>query len=260
MKTPAGASPSIDVVTVCRNAAAALDATIASVAAQTRAANRYIVIDGASTDATLDVAKKWQRHIDYFVSEPDRGIAHAMNKALPQCSGDYVLFLHAGDRLLAPDALQQAGARLDLAGRPDILAGPVGVPAGDSQRILQARGFTRWMRLKTGVLHQGAWCARGLFERIGGFDEGLRIAMDYEFFLRAYLRGARLVRCDLVLTAMQPGGISWQLDWPLLRQRLAEERRVHLQHAPGTAARRAYALYWSTYPLYKRLTTVMRRQ
>ncbi len=246
------ALPRIDVVTVCKDAASLLEKTLASVAAQTFHANRYIVIDGGSTDGTNVVVSRYTRTVSYFISEPDKGIGHAMNKGLAQCSGDYVLFLHAGDCFLASSALEEAATM--LAKTPtDILACPVILAMRKKRRIAKVRGFNKWMYLKTGIPHQGAFISRSLFNALGGFDENLRIAMDYEFFFRSYRYRAGLCCHPKPLTIMAEGGISWRRDWPALKDRLAEERIIHLRFATSPIAIFAYQIYWMLYPLYKRI-------
>lgn len=243
--------PRIDVVTVCKNAAPLIERTLASVAAQSVPPNRYVIVDGASADGTTEIVNCYSTHVSYFVSEPDRGIGHAMNKGLAQCTGDYVLFLHAGDYFLTPSALDQATAA--LAGCPtDILACPVMSETSTRKYFFRVRGFNRWMLLKTGVPHQGAFTARSLFERVGGFDETLRVAMDYDFFLRCYRSRATLLRYPQALTAMVGGGISWRRDWPSIQARLNEERAIHLRSTTSSICILAYHAYWLIYPLYKR--------
>lgn len=243
--------PRIDVVTVCRNAAALIGKTLTSVITQSILPNRYVVIDGASTDGTVGIVARYSDHISYFVSEPDKGIGHAMNKALAQCTGDYVLFLHAGDYFITSGALDLATAA--LAGCPtDILACPVMSETVTRKNFVRVRGFNPWMLLKTGVPHQGAFTARSLFERVGGFDETLRVAMDYDFFLRCYRSRATLFRYPQALTAMVGGGISWRRDWPSIQARLDEERTIHLRSATSRICTFGYHAYWLIYPLYKR--------
>ena len=89
--------------------------------------------------------------------------------------------------------------------------------------------------------------------RIGAFDTGFRIAMDYEFFRRAGRAGAGFRRVPEVLAHMPDTGVSSQLDWPALTARFAEERRVHLRHCPGPAMRAVYAAYWPAYLVYRRV-------
>ena len=100
--------PKITIITVSYNANAFIEHTIRSVVAQTYPNIEYIVIDGASTDGTLDIIKKHEDEITKWTSESDRGIADAMNKGWKMASGDFVLFLHADDYLIDDSTIEDA--------------------------------------------------------------------------------------------------------------------------------------------------------
>jgi glycosyltransferase involved in cell wall biosynthesis len=104
--------PCISIITVCFNAQQHIEQTIQSVIAQDYAHIEYIVIDGASTDNTLNIINKYKDSLDYFVSEPDTGISNAMNKGIKAATGDYVLFLHADDYLLSSTSIAEAVRRI----------------------------------------------------------------------------------------------------------------------------------------------------
>ncbi len=250
--------PKIDVVTVCRNAVSIVESTIVSVVSQSVLPNRYIVIDGASTDGTQQVIEKYGGRLTEFISEPDSGIAQAMNKALALSDGDYVLFLHAGDRLIDESSFADVSHVFERV-QPDILACPIILEVPGSEILASPRGFGPWMRLKTGLFHQGTLCARQLFASIGGFDESLKIAMDYDFFLRAYLAGATIFHHSAPFSYMASGGISCRRDWPSLKARLDEELLIHMRYATSSTARVSYGAYWLMYPAYKRIMTYLHR-
>lgn len=248
--------PEISVVTVCLNAAATLEQTIESVAAQSHPALEYVVVDGGSSDGTLDIIRRHQDLIAHWISEPDEGISDAMNKGIALSQGELLFFLQADDYLIGPDALAKASAA--IAGSDvDIYAFDLLKLSGDQQRHLRPRPWNAWINLKTPLLHQATLCRRRLFERIGGFDTTLRIAMDYEFFLRAYRADASIEYRPLTLAAMRDTGISSRLDWPSLRRRFAEERQLQLAHAGGPLSSALYRLYWPGYLAYRRLRTMI---
>ena len=105
-------APLITVITVSYNCAASLEETIVSVISQTYNHTEYIVIDGASTDGSLDVLRKYDRHIDFWISEKDGGIYDAMNKALDVATGDYVNFLNAGDTIDGDGKLEKIASQI----------------------------------------------------------------------------------------------------------------------------------------------------
>ena len=112
--------PRITIITITFNAELYLEQTIASVIGQTYNDKEYIVIDGGSTDSSLDIIKKYKKNIDKWISEPDNGISHAMNKGLQYATGDFVFFLHSDDYLCDDNVLAEACQFLtdqhDLAG------------------------------------------------------------------------------------------------------------------------------------------------
>ena len=97
--------PKITIITVCFNAEKYIEQTIKSVTEQKGCDVEYIVIDGASTDSTQQIIQKYESGITKWVSEPDKGIADAMNKGVALATGDYLMFLNADDYFQTPDAI-----------------------------------------------------------------------------------------------------------------------------------------------------------
>lgn len=114
----------ISIITVCYNAELTIERTLRSVAEQTYPEIEYIVIDGASKDATLELVARWAPHA-LCVSEADKGIYDAMNKGLKKATGDYVWFLNAGDALPSPDTVARLVTETcpDAKARPDVIYG-----------------------------------------------------------------------------------------------------------------------------------------
>jgi glycosyltransferase involved in cell wall biosynthesis len=102
----------ISVITICFNAIETIEATIKSVVNQTYSNIEYIVMDGSSTDGTVDVIKKYTNRISYWKSEPDRGIYDAMNKGIDVATGDFVIFMNSGDLFYADDTVERLVSEL----------------------------------------------------------------------------------------------------------------------------------------------------
>ena len=133
--------PRFTVITVTYNAASVLEDTIQSVISQTYHHLEYIIIDGASTDDTLGIAKRFNEHITHVVSEPDRGLYDAMNKGLALATGDYLCFLNAGDSFHEDDTLQQVVHSLQAKELPDVIYGETA--------LVDAKGH--FLRMRTGM-------------------------------------------------------------------------------------------------------------
>jgi len=244
----------VSVITAVLDDVENLPGVIDSVAGQDYPNLEYIIVDGDSTDGTLDLIERHREVVDCCVTGPDSGIAEAMNKGLKQASGDLLLFLHADDRLVDASALSRTVAEvdsLDAIWAFDILLGE-----GDAQVRCAARPFNIWTRFKNPLPHQGVLCPRRLFDRLGQFDTSLCIDMDYDLWLRAYLAGMPLRRVHKVLAVMGSDGISSRRDWAGLSARFREERRVQERHASGSFWLCLYWLYWPLYLGYRRLRMV----
>lgn len=210
----AGGTPRFSIITSTFNAAAALPSTARSLAAQTCRDFEWIVMDGASRDDTIAVARGFGDLVTELVSEPDTGIYNAWNKALPRLRGEWVLFLGAGDALFAPDTLERVAAQLDA------LAPGITTAYGDVTVFDPATGQD--MRVRNHVFqglrgpwgggrpllpcHQGVFQHRRVFEGFR-FDERCRISADNETLLRELLAG-RGEKIDVMVARFEAGGIS----------------------------------------------------
>ena len=202
-------TPTISVVTVCRNSAATIEKTIESVLAQKESGVEYVVVDGASTDGTLDIVRSYQA-IDSFISEPDQGIADAFNKGILLATGDIIGLINSDDQL-CPSAL--ATVRRYFSEYPDIdvIHGDV-ILLGGSKVIKRIKPSGRWWYPWRLVLfnHPATFVRREVYLQYGLFDTSYRIAMDVEIFLRWMSSGVKIKYLPEVLVNMQAGGASGQ--------------------------------------------------
>ena len=242
--------PTISIITVCLNAERYIRDTLESVRRQTRRPHEFIVIDGGSTDRTNAIVEEYPDVVTKHVSESDQGIADAMNKGVRRSTGDYLMFLHSDDFLLDNRVMENVVMVLD--GRCDIHTFDIVFRTADGDTRFTPRGFGLRANFKTPFLHQGVFCCRRLFQRIGPFDCSFRVAMDYDFFLRAYRSHASWDHHSLVVAVMRDTGVSSQQDWPALFSRLAEERRVHRKNVNSAWLKMLYAVYWLLYLPYRR--------
>ena len=243
--------PLITVVTVCFNADKYIEQTIKSVLDQDFQNFEYIVIDGGSTDNTVKIIRKYESKITRWVSEPDNGIAHAMNKSITLSSGYYVIFLHADDYFIDNSALSRAAPF--FTSRVDIYAFDVlfKTKIKNIRRTTKKFGFLTY--LKTPVMHQGVFCSIYLLKKLNGFNETCKIAMDYDFFLRAFKSKAIMEIHHDVLSVMRDTGISSRSKWPDLLKRFYEEKEIHYKNCESLPMRWLYNCYWFLYIPYRKL-------
>ena len=209
------------IVTVCRNAERSIVRTVESVLSQSSfdGTVEHIVIDGASTDGTLDVLRPYP-HLR-VVSEPDAGVYDAMNKGISHARGSYVGILNADD-WYEPDALTLAADSFGAYPDSSIVHGDIrrwgqNGPL-DEVRPAAVRRSGAWFAMP--LHHPASFVRRELFERFGGFDTTYRIFGDFEWISRVLRGGARLHYCPHVLTNFEVGGLSTMRCSPKERYRV----------------------------------------
>lgn len=213
----------ISVLTVCRNAEADIRATLESVARQTYPNIEHIVIDGASTDGTLAALREYESNIACLVSEPDRGIYDAMNKALNRATGDFVCFINAGDTLASEDVLEllaPALANADLVysdayfidRRSERLGLRSDLTPHLLPRSLRREDFLSGMPF----CHQSCLARRTLCPH---YDLSYRVSADIDWLLKLLNATSRYHLSDTPIACFQVGGFS-NSNWILsLRER-----------------------------------------
>ena len=194
----------LSIVTVTKNCAATIQKTLDSVDAVKRPGVEYIVVDGVSTDSTLEVIRARNGLVDRLVSEPDSGIYNAMNKGVGLARGRYVLFINGDDALVTDgfatvmDAMAQGKDGIICA---TTLVGALGSPA----ETLVAKPWR--LPFFNSIPHPSSFVRRELLLR-SPFREDLRIVSDYDFFLGTYLAGQSFRVLPVVTALHQRGGAS----------------------------------------------------
>jgi glycosyltransferase involved in cell wall biosynthesis len=204
--------PQISVITVCLNAQDFIEQTIQSVLHQSYPHFEYIIIDGGSTDGTVEIIREYATRLAYWHSRPDRGLAHAFNLGVAQARGEWLLFLNADDILLTPTVLEEMAPHLVRYKQADVVFGQVISLTREKDPkpapLCKIGGHAwRWAQFRRGnmIPHQAAFTRREFFDRVGGFDETYRIAMDYEQYLRAGA-GLKAQFVPLPVVGMRAGG------------------------------------------------------
>ena len=227
----------ISVITVCYNSAETIGHTLRTVREQTYKDIEHIVVDGRSTDNTLEVIAAEGPHVAKFISERDNGIYDAMNKGIQLATGDVVAFLNADDFYKDIGVLARV-AQVMQAEQLDALYGDVEFfRPGQQDSVARRYNSGRFTagRLGWGWMpaHPALFVRRGLFERYGSFRTDYRIAGDFEFIARVFSHtGLRHRHLPESVVRMQMGGIStsgWRATLQLNREMMRACRANAIQ-------------------------------
>ena len=188
----------VTIITVCRNHAQELERTIRSMESQTWQEKEYLVIDGASTDDSLDVIKAHEASITRWVSEPDQGIYDAMNKGVKMAQGEWVIFMNAGDTFAGDDTLQRVfGSAQDA----DVIYGDV--IKGELVKKAEAPRNAHRMF----YCHQSAFVRTSCLREFP-FDIRHRMSADFKQVKQLYLSGKRFRQLDFPVANFDTQGVS----------------------------------------------------
>lgn len=201
----------ISIITINFNDAEGLEKTINSVINQSLLDFEYIVIDGGSSDGSLEVIKKYEKYINTLIIERDKGIYHAMNKGIKIAKGDYLFFLNSGDNFFDHDVLEKYNMFLQ---KEDLIYFNIEVKDNSISKIVSYPSLLRFSDFYLGgICHQSVFIKKSLFERIGLYDEDLKIVSDWKFFILALFKyNCSYKKVDEILATFYLGGISSQVN------------------------------------------------
>lgn len=190
----------ISIITVSYNSEQTIERTIKSVVEQNYDDIEYILIDGGSSDRTVDIIKKYERHISFWISETDEGIYDAMNKGLRHSTGDIVAFLNSDDWYEANVFADIAGSFKDKS--IQLLCGDMYIHREGTvtRHHINEDVARRVVRYSMGYTHPTMFARKRLFDKYGGFDTQYKIASDYDWFLKVFDHSEKIQVIDKVLT------------------------------------------------------------
>lgn len=201
--------PLVSIITVVFNGERYLEETIESVINQSYENIEYIVIDGNSTDRTVEILEQYDGKIDHWLSEPDDGIYDAMNKGISLCSGEIIKLINADD-LLTPDSVETAvqaflkfgekGQELFITSNLDIINEEGVVVSAFTQK-----GFTKYFE---SFLHPAWYVPAAIYNKYGQYSLDYSISSDYEYFLRLQEGGVKMRVLEAPLAQYRVGGAS----------------------------------------------------
>ncbi len=242
--------PFFSIITASLNNSISIQKTLESINDQTFKNLEHIVADGASTDKTVNILKAFEKDYNLiWTSEPDSGIADALNKALRQAKGKYILVLQADDCLVDTTILERVYHLLKNE-KNDIYSFPVIMNYSQRGKVkLSPIKFKWWNRFKFIFLHQGAFVHKRVYEKIGSFNTYYSIAMDYDFFYRALKERPAIAFGHLPVAEMSGCGISSSTEH--LATRLNEETLVQKQNETNIVWKFVQTIFRVLYIPYK---------
>lgn len=241
--------PLVSYVTVVRNACATVERTLASVRAQQWEAVEHVVVDGCSNDGTREIIEAHASQIDYFVSEPDEGLYHALNKALSLVRGDLVCVLNADD-WLTPDAAALAANALLRCGPNAATSAPVMILTSawlhnGGRRKLWLPALLDagcWLRCPK-ICHNGVYATPAALALAGAYDTRLRIVADTNWLCSAFDAGVKIIHRTAPTVHYVTGGLSSEVG-----RHVEESARIVALRFPELEPSEVWTLVHAFYP------------
>jgi len=203
------------IITVCMNSAKHIEKCVNSVTEQNYPHIEYIIIDGASTDGTIDIIKKHQKNIDHFISEPDDGLYQAMNKGIDLSTGDILFFLNSDDYFYDKNVVSDVEKYFHKNPKLNLIYGDQTLDDGKKIFTVKQPNIIRKRRLARKTLHHQTIFARKLFFNDDlHFSEHYKVVSDYEWILKVFLNlKANYKHINRKISVMSMHGISSTYDY-----------------------------------------------
>ena len=178
--------PKLSIITINYNNVNGLNKTINSVVNQTYKNFEYIVIDGGSTDGSVELIKSYQDKINFWLSEPDKGIYNALNKGINHSNGEYLLFLNGDDCLINNDALKKISKHLE---NKDLIYFDINyINKNCIKKITYPDSLSFYFFYTNTICHQSIFFKKELFSKYGLYDEELKIVSDWKFIMLSIVK------------------------------------------------------------------------
>ena len=211
--------PKISIITVCYNSAKHIEECIQSIVTQEYENLEYIIIDGGSTDGTLDIISKYRNKIAYFVSEPDKGISDAFNKGIKAATGDIIGIINSDDFMM-PGAINKVAAEFEEG--VDVYRGYCVVWNEELNTKRKIHPNERFNVPPFGsiICHESSFISRKRYEILGGYKVSFKYAMDLDLFIRMYKdKGLKSKFIDVCVITFRTGGASSSPAYKLEEER-----------------------------------------
>ena len=204
--------PVVSIITACLNAEDTIEQTIQSVIDQTYPKIEYVIIDGNSTDGTLDIIRKYKDHITKWISEPDTGVYDGMNKGIAHSTGDILYFLNSGDHLYNNGIIEEVVNKFADGDTVAVYGNVEVVNEHSKKTVVRGTRVTHNNLLYRRVCHQALFVKRELFEEFGDFVASLKYSADHEFIVKAIKKYPdRFLYVNETIARYQDGGMSCKM-------------------------------------------------
>lgn len=228
----------LSIITINLNSKDGLQKTIESVINQTFSDYEFIIIDGASTDGSVDIIKQYEDKISYWISEPDKGIYNAMNKGINAAKGEYLHFLNTGDRLVTDNVYERL-----FEGNPHepFICGNYIEERGTKHKLEKPFKNRDWSEplfdIYSGYLcHQAFLIKKETFAKYGLYDETMQITADWKhFFIAIGLNREKVLYKDVDLVIYNMEGLSSTIGGTIINK---ERRAVFNEYLPENLIKR----------------------
>lgn len=211
-------NPKISIITICYNSEKYIDKCIQSVVNQSYENKEYIIIDGGSFDATLQIIDKYKEHVDCIISEPDNGISDAFNKGIRKSTGDVIVFINSDDQLYE-NALNIFSEYYDP--HIDVYCGNVILWNSVTNYKALGKALMKIPHIPFNyrVWHQAVYISKSAYNRYGVYNKKIKYIMDLDLVMRMYQNKAKFKAIPKVLAVFQLGGVSQDSSSKLWQER-----------------------------------------
>lgn len=236
-------TPKISIITITYNSEQYVEDAVKSIVSQDYPNIEYVVIDGGSTDRTLDILQSYQSYISCLISEKDNGISDAFNKGIAHCTGDIIGIINSDDYLL-PGALRAIADAyekdVDVYRSNDIIWN---VKTDNRFREVPSMKFPL-IPLSLNVAHQGTYVSSRCYDKFGTFDLSLRYCMDRDFLTRCYLQGAKFkyVNYDTAVYRWADGATT---------RSIIDKRSDYFRLITNNGGNKVQAVFFFSYMLFR---------
>jgi len=202
----------LSIITICYNIKDEIERTCESIVNQTNQNFEWIVVDGGSTDGTIEVLNKYKDRMDAFISEPDSGIYNAMNKGIKKAHGEFLNFMNGGDTFADSNVVADF-LNYDTDG-VDVLYGNMNIVEDNGMRRLQTypQMVNKTFFVKDCIGHQAAFIRLNLFEKYGLYSEKYRIVSDWERWIVFIENGSFFKYWDYIVANFYRGGVGSKMS------------------------------------------------